>query len=146
MVLQMWNMMQDRDLFQHTKPNGRYSPAAHLGEMIALIGPPPVDMLKRVDEMRRWSFTTAFRGPDGKMCKKVQDYFGGPFFSDEGEFLQPDLIPTDLKLEDTVTAIEGDPKKEFLRFVRQMLKWRPEERKTAKELADDPWLPALKTQ
>jgi hypothetical protein len=28
----------------------------------------------------------------------------------------------------------------FIQFVKRMIKWRPEERSTAKELLQDPWL------
>lgn len=35
---------------------------------------------------------------------------------------------------------EGEDKDLFIKFARRMLKWMPEERATAKELLDDPWL------
>ena len=57
-----------------------------------------------------------------------------------GKFLHEDLIPSDQTLEDTVTCLEGEEKSQFLGFARKMLKWMPEERGTAKELVDDPWL------
>jgi serine/threonine-protein kinase SRPK3 len=28
----------------------------------------------------------------------------------------------------------------FIKFVKRMIKWRPEDRSTANELLDDPWL------
>jgi hypothetical protein len=34
----------------------------------------------------------------------------------------------------------GEEKGLFLNFVRKMLQWLPEDRKTAKELREDPWL------
>lgn len=43
-------------------------------------------------------------------------------------------------LEQVETRLEGRDKELFLQFIRSMLKWLPEERKTAKELLDDPWL------
>lgn len=43
-------------------------------------------------------------------------------------------------LEEVETRLEGRDKALFLRFIRSMLKWLPEERKTAKELLEDPWL------
>ncbi|VUC23756.1 unnamed protein product [Clonostachys rosea] len=36
--------------------------------------------------------------------------------------------------------ISGEEKRRFISFVKRMMKWRPEERSTAKELLDDPWL------
>ena len=34
----------------------------------------------------------------------------------------------------------GEEKALFLNFVRKMLQWLPEDRETAKELRNDPWL------
>jgi len=45
-----------------------------------------------------------------------------------------------LSLEDSEKGLKGADKALFLRFVRSMLKWLPEERKTASELLRDPWL------
>lgn len=39
-----------------------------------------------------------------------------------------------------MTTLEGESKEQFLRFVRGMLGWVPEERKTARELLGDPWM------
>lgn len=49
-------------------------------------------------------------------------------------------IPRDISLENSVTRYEGEEKETFLTFVRGMLQWRPEDRKTAAELLKDPWL------
>jgi len=45
-----------------------------------------------------------------------------------------------LSLEESEENLEGETKKVFLLFIRSMLKWVPEERKSARELLDDPWL------
>lgn len=57
-----------------------------------------------------------------------------------GEFLHKNLIPQDLKIEDTVHALEGDQKAQFLEFAKKMLQWLPDDRNTAKQLIEDPWL------
>lgn len=57
-----------------------------------------------------------------------------------GRFLHNDLIPKNLKLEDTVTVLEGNEKQLFLDFAKKMLRWLPEERQSAAELLHDPWL------
>ncbi|RAH40949.1 kinase-like protein [Aspergillus brunneoviolaceus CBS 621.78] len=36
--------------------------------------------------------------------------------------------------------LEGEPRLLFLRFLRKVLQWKPEERFSARELLDDPWL------
>lgn len=43
-------------------------------------------------------------------------------------------------LESELTALDGEDKAEFLRFLRRMLQWDPVKRATAGELRSDPWL------
>lgn len=45
-----------------------------------------------------------------------------------------------LSLEASEEHLEGANKAAFLNFMRSMLTWLPEERKTARELLEDPWL------
>ena len=45
-----------------------------------------------------------------------------------------------LSLEESVPALDGETKEEFLNFIRSMLKWLPEKRKRASELLKDPWM------
>jgi len=49
-------------------------------------------------------------------------------------------VPQDINLERSEEFLEGKNKEMFLDFMRGMLQWRPEDRKTAKELLEDPWL------
>jgi serine/threonine-protein kinase SRPK3 len=49
-------------------------------------------------------------------------------------------VPQDTSLEQSEEFLEGKNKEMFLVFMRGMLQWRPEDRKTAKELLEDPWL------
>lgn len=49
-------------------------------------------------------------------------------------------IPDTTTLEENENFLEGENKEVFLNFVRGMLQWRPEDRKTAKQLLQDPWL------
>lgn len=110
--------------------------------------------------MRRWNFAPAVENDDQTSCHKAYQYYKGPFFDDEGiicnaklsiavpclcsstgKFLHSDLIPSDLNFEDTITALEGEEKRDFLDFVvNNMLCWLPEKRKTAKELLKHTWL------
>jgi serine/threonine protein kinase len=134
-------MMEGRDLFTHIRSGqGDYDVRAHLAEMIALLGAPPKILIDR--EIRwsevKWSY--AVPNSEGKLCQTAREYYGGPFFNSEGEFMHKDLIPTDVKLEDSVVSLEGEDKRLFLDFIKKMLQWLPEDRKTAKELLEDPWL------
>ncbi|RDH22369.1 hypothetical protein M747DRAFT_13901 [Aspergillus niger ATCC 13496] len=57
----------------------------------------------------------------------------------ENKLLYDDLIPS-RGVEETTPFLEGNDRKTFLSFARQMLAWLPEERKTARELIDHPFL------
>lgn len=161
-VSQIWNLLENEDLFTHIRSSeGRYSVEAHLAEMIALLGPPPTALL---DEEKRWSeveWSHDFYNSDGKSCRTARDYFKGPFFDRDSTptltvsissacatltreiidaFIHSDLIPNAVRLDDTVTSLDGEEKRLFLQFSRKMLQWVPEDRKPAKELLEDPWL------
>ncbi|KUJ06460.1 CMGC protein kinase [Mollisia scopiformis] len=134
----VWNMMEGKDLFQNFRTDqGDYDTRRHLGEMIALLGPPPKELL---DRERAWGSVKwdGVLGRDGKPCPTARQYFGGPFLM--MVFLYEDLIPKNVTLEGTVAAFQGDEKQLFLNFVKNMLQWVPEHRKSAKELLQDPWL------
>jgi hypothetical protein len=45
-----------------------------------------------------------------------------------------------LCLEESEKVLDGENKERFLKFMRSMLRWLPEERKRATELLKDPWL------
>jgi hypothetical protein len=52
-----------------------------------------------------------------------------------GNFLNPDLVPNELYLENTISSLEEEEKHPFLDFiVGNMLCWEPEKRRTTKEL------------
>lgn len=64
-----------------------------------------------------------------------------PGFTDyvQDEFLHNELIPS-RSFEDTTPFLEEKDREAFLSLVRQMLTWLPENRKTARELIDHPFL------
>lgn len=43
-------------------------------------------------------------------------------------------------LEDKLTSFDGDEKRLFLAFLRRMWRWAPDERASAKDLLQNPWL------
>ncbi|KAF5354138.1 hypothetical protein D9756_007129 [Leucocoprinus leucothites] len=87
----------------------------HLAHMIALLVPPPKDFLRRTKD-RLWGW-----------------------FDGDGIWKGAAEIPNSSP-ESTETVLQGEDKVLFLNFARKMLKWKPEERSTTKELIDDPWL------
>ncbi|MCJ1401818.1 hypothetical protein MMC11_005035 [Xylographa trunciseda] len=140
----LWSMLEGTatNLFsQIHSSNGKYMAQNHLAQMIALLGPPPKELVARELEMRRWNFDPAVENDENKLCHKAYQFYKGPFFDSEGTFLYPELIPTKLNLEDTITSLAGEEKSAFLDFVvGNMLCWVPEHRKTAKELLKHSWL------
>jgi hypothetical protein len=53
--------------------------------------------------------------------------------------LRSTVVPQ-LSLEESVSALEGETKEQFLNFKRSMFKWLPEKRKQASKLLKDPWM------
>jgi serine/threonine-protein kinase SRPK3 len=53
-------------------------------------------------------------------------------------------IPSPKTLDDRETSLQGEEYKDdrecFLRFMRKMLQWEPEDRSCARELAEDEWI------
>ncbi|PYH85143.1 kinase-like protein [Aspergillus uvarum CBS 121591] len=107
----VWDLFEGRHMFCGDDPNGKgYSMRAHLAEVMGLRGPPPLDMLRR-----------------GKRSHE--------FFTEDDI-----VIPTGVSLEQSEQFLEGRNKEMFLVRMRGMLQWRPEIRKTAKEILQGPWL------
>jgi serine/threonine protein kinase len=128
--------------------------------MIALLGPPPKQLLARSDALAGVQWPNAVKNETGRLCSNGREYFDGPFFNENGrqcrhlkwimclfpdlifltgEFLHDDLLPT-RKLEDSITTLEEEERQAFLSFVNHMLAWLPEDRQTAGELMEHPFL------
>jgi serine/threonine protein kinase len=45
-----------------------------------------------------------------------------------------------ISLEKLEANLKGEPRQILIQFLRKMLKWKPEDRESARELLDDPWL------
>ena len=156
---QLWDMIEGRELFQHIHDHeGRYDAKLHIAEMIALLGPPPPEVIQRYQYMREYSWPKPIRREDGRVCETAEEYFCGPFFDGKGidmgpifielfsdsrkilgRFLYEALIP-DRKLRDTPSFLGGEEKELFLDLAKEMLVWHPDARKTAGELAGHPFL------
>ncbi|KAM3497101.1 hypothetical protein MY11210_009719 [Beauveria gryllotalpidicola] len=86
----------------------------HLAEMVAFIGPPPVEFLQRSERCAR-------------------------YFDESGNWRGSIPVPT-TTLEERVTQLDGQDKELMLGFVRHALRWLPEEQPPADELVYDDWL------
>ncbi|KKY16588.1 putative protein kinase domain protein [Diplodia seriata] len=113
----IWDAFEGGHLFTgHDPEHETYRSRAHLAEMIALLGPPPLSLLARAN-------------------------FKSKFFSDAGEFSAGITPPESTPLEERETTIEdGEDREIFLRFMRKMLQWEPEKRSGPAELAEDEWI------
>lgn len=123
-------------MFYGEDPTGKgYTTRAHLAEVIALLGPPPLDLLQRGVRSKE------FFSEDGKFvpmdCSRA---LGLTPWLKTGKWTADVPIPQGNSLEKAERVLSGRSKEMFLNFVRGMLTWRPEDRKTAKELLEDPWL------
>ncbi|KAM3425092.1 hypothetical protein BST61_g7058 [Cercospora zeina] len=110
----IWDLFEGRHLFSARGPNGGQLSVYHLAEMVAILGLPPAEYLRRTQTS--WEY-----------------------FHDDGTWKAPAVIP-ETSLEAVETRLSGDNKAAFLTFVRKMLQWCPERRQTAKQLLDDSWL------
>ncbi|PWY91703.1 kinase-like protein [Aspergillus sclerotioniger CBS 115572] len=114
----IWDIFENKHMFNALDEDGEYSPSHHVAEMVAYLGLPPLHFLQRSQGARH-------------------------VFDEDGKWLGAGgvSIPS-TSLEESEENLSGQNKQAFLRFIRSMLQWVPEERKTAKELLDDPWLNA----
>ena len=108
----------------------RYMTRAHLADMIALMGPPPPELLKKGKR------TAEFFDKDGENCPTRTMLFANPTGQWQGEI----PVPERRSLEESEGNLEGSNKEAFLSFVRKMVQWRPEDRQTANQLLQDDWL------
>ncbi|KAE8133555.1 kinase domain protein [Aspergillus pseudotamarii] len=113
----IWDLFEGQHLFGGIfDSRGGHDPFKHLALMVALIGPPPTEFVRR-------SETT----------EQCFDSSGGWIAHHEAP------IPT-LSLDTLEKRLSGEEKELFLAFITSMLRWMPEERKTAKQLLEHPFL------
>ncbi|CVK98585.1 related to dis1-suppressing protein kinase dsk1 [Fusarium mangiferae] len=115
----LWDLLKGKGLFNSPAPGNadEYDDQSHLGQISGLIGPPPQSQLS-----------------SGQRTSM--------FYKSNGELKNPGLVPApgDFSFENTISYMSGEEKARFIRFIKRMVKWSPEERSTARELLDDPWL------
>ena len=57
-MLQIWDLFEGKDMFKTEGPNGEDSSLHHVAHMIALLGPPPADLLRRTPRTLAFFDTT----------------------------------------------------------------------------------------
>ena len=128
-------MFENRALFDgRVLAAGHYSFEGHLREMVHYLGPPPRDLVSRSD-------------------------LGDSFFDIEGMTLPRPVVsycsvntqirvgkvrslpsPTFKLIWELEENLSGEEQQQFLDFIKSMLCWLPEERLSARELLEHPWL------
>lgn len=139
---QAWALFEGKHLFQDVRTcSGHWKPYAHVAQIVGLIGAPPFQFIQKSKTSHECfdangehpsSDTTFWRGS-----------FHGSANMLPGTWIHDNPRIPFTTLEDLEMRLDGSEQKKFLRFIRSMLTWLPNERKTAKELLEDPWLQAL---
>ncbi|RMZ87471.1 hypothetical protein DV736_g5300, partial [Chaetothyriales sp. CBS 134916] len=118
----VWDLFENRHLFHALDENKEMSATHHVAEMVGYLGTPPFEYIER-----------------SEVTKNV--------FDEQGHWKGAGGVDVPrLSLEGSEKVLDGDNKERFLKFMRSMLKWLPEERKRASELLKDPWLEGNRPQ
>ncbi|KAG6234561.1 hypothetical protein E4U25_005921 [Claviceps purpurea] len=136
--LMMWNLVQDTDLFENSiGADGEYDAHVHLAQMASRLGAPPRILIER-ERLCRQNKQDDLVNLKGKECETMNEYWGGPFFDDEGCMIRKDLIKEGKMLPQLLTDLTEEEKSEILDLAADMIQWLPEKRKTAAELLKHP--------
>lgn len=130
----VWSMSYNDVLFKDEEGSEELSESWHLAQMIALLGPPPLDLLQRNERYLQWFDEKGSSVPLLRSASSVLITTLGAWKADNGVG-----IPS-MSLEMKADRPKIISKRLFLNFIRSMLCWRPEDRKTAKQLLEDEWL------
>ncbi|KAL4918365.1 kinase-like protein [Aspergillus aurantiobrunneus] len=117
LAVMLWDFMEGKPLFEPVDPHvvEEYDDQTHLAYITSLLGPAPRDFVQ-----------------SGKRTSM--------FYTADGVLTDDTAIPKDFTFNSSRTKFGGEEKRMFIDFARRMIRWRPEERSTAKELLRDPWL------
>ncbi|KAJ8120195.1 hypothetical protein ONZ43_g3033 [Nemania bipapillata] len=84
--LLLWNLLEDVTLFDRPAgEDGGYDAHVHIAKMAALLGHPPEALITRERLYRHHRLPKPIVNPRGKVCKNMNEFWGGPFFDDNSE-------------------------------------------------------------
>ncbi|PYI21820.1 kinase-like protein [Aspergillus violaceofuscus CBS 115571] len=109
-----WDLVSPNTIIEGKVIDGIFDDGAHIAELVALLGPPPPEFLKKMD--MSWVF-----------------------WDESGNWKNLVPIP-DRTFENLAVNIQDEDVKGFLGWLRRALQWNPADRPTALELLMDPWL------
>jgi len=136
-ICQIWDLFEGKYLFHHLlNKDDIYDPFKHMAQIIGFIGLPPKEFVRRSETAAQCFDTEGTLGCSAraKSSTLLTCVASGNWVAEKHA-----KIPS-VSLEDVETRLEGSDKMLFLQFIRSMLRWLPEERKSAKDLLEDPWL------
>ncbi|KAM3421860.1 hypothetical protein BST61_g2237 [Cercospora zeina] len=113
-AMSLWDLFEPKRLFLAKGDDGRYSELHHVAQMVAIMGPPPMEYLQRSE---RWQL----------------------YWDDQGRWKGAIEIP-DISLESAEQRLHGEEKTQFLALMRKILQWRPEDRSGIQDVYVDDWL------
>ncbi|PYH75264.1 CMGC protein kinase [Aspergillus vadensis CBS 113365] len=113
-ALMAWDMVCTRTLFDGRNNDGIFDDRVHLAEMVAIMGPPPTDFVKR---------------------SKV----GSVLWDENSKWKELAPVPS-MTFEERAADIQGPEKEAFLKLMRRALTWDPKDRPATGELIFDEWL------
>lgn len=58
-----------------------------------MIGPVPPMLIQRERDMRDWKWSPEVRNARGEMCNNAAEFYGGPFFTDDGRIALTIVLP-----------------------------------------------------
>ncbi|KAG6137300.1 hypothetical protein E4U28_004643 [Claviceps purpurea] len=160
--LMMWNLLGDNDMLENSvDDDGKYDAHVHLAQLISMSGEPPPLLVKRERMCRENKLDDFVVNSKGKVCETMNEYWGGPFFDDDGtsHFQEPrlqvssptlsnysvgrmirkDLIKEKNGIPDFLNDFTEKDRSQFLDLANNMIRWLPENRKTAAELLQHPF-------
>ncbi|KAK1809531.1 hypothetical protein LTR12_016093 [Friedmanniomyces endolithicus] len=112
-AMTLWDLFEPKRLFRPHGEDGRYSERLHMAQMISIMGPPPLDFLRRSKRSLL-------------------------FWDEEGKW-KGDVPVPQTSLETAEARLQGEEKELFLNFMKKMLQWRPEDRKDIRDVFMDDW-------
>lgn len=134
LILQIWDLFENRHLFNALGADNETSATDHIAEMVAYMGLPPVEYLHR-------SKVTDNVFNDQGESRLYAGHLSDAFLTPAGSWKGAGGVKVPLlSLEQAEIVLTGENKKRFLEFVRTMLRWLPEERERASELLNNSWL------
>lgn len=132
-------MFEGKHMFIGIDPDGKgYSTRMHIAEVIGILGSPPLDLLKRGERSHEFFTKDGMPRLMGETDSNLYRSDGETYLT--GKWNNQIKVPGGMSLENSEERLSGRNKEMFLKFMRGMLQWRPEDRKTAKQLLKDPWL------